>query len=239
MCEKYAEQLRLIANGIKMACADKETCEGCFFHVDSYGVKSASHPVSSTCALTTDTDRRTPEHWNWLWHRKETGMGCFTWTDAARKPRMRKDGSDFMERDKVGYDCWCKAVCPDGTEIEEPSYEGYGMFGGHDIYDLVVDWNRKKMKDIRMDDNGSYFDAEAKKIKELVEKGLSDDEITEEMKKLHEAGKIMPYAVNEWKRILGIHIACLYNAKLPYPIKITRSKKKMAYEDLVPSENCQ
>ena len=66
MCEKYGEQLKLIANGIKMACMDKKTCEGCFFHIDPYGAKSVSHPVSSKCALTTDTNRRTPEHWNWL-----------------------------------------------------------------------------------------------------------------------------------------------------------------------------
>jgi len=32
-------------------------------------------------------------------------------------------------------------LCPDGTKIEEKVYEGYGEFGGRDIYQLVAEWN--------------------------------------------------------------------------------------------------
>lgn len=39
-------------------------------------------------------------------------------------------------------------LCPDGTVIEETNYEGYGEFGGHDIYALVAKWNiPEKCKD--------------------------------------------------------------------------------------------
>lgn len=29
-----------------------------------------------------------------------------------------------------------------GGHIEEDNYEGYGVFGGHDIYELVAQWNK-------------------------------------------------------------------------------------------------
>ena len=32
-------------------------------------------------------------------------------------------------------------LCPDGEIIEETDYEGYGIFGGRDIYQLVAEWN--------------------------------------------------------------------------------------------------
>ena len=32
-------------------------------------------------------------------------------------------------------------MCPDGTKIKEDDYEGYGVFGGRDIYQLVAEWN--------------------------------------------------------------------------------------------------
>lgn len=74
-------------------------------------------------------------------------MGYFTWTDARREPRLLKNG-DYSVTDKIGYDGFAKVVCPDDTEICEPYYEGYGMFDGHDIYDLVVDWNKDHLDEI-------------------------------------------------------------------------------------------
>ena len=32
-------------------------------------------------------------------------------------------------------------LCPDGGIIEEKVYEGYGDFGGRDIYALLAEWN--------------------------------------------------------------------------------------------------
>ena len=76
-------------------------------------------------------------------------MGYFTWTDArCKKPRLKKDGYEYYASDKIGYDCWCKVICPDNTEIIEPSYYGYGIFGGKDVYDLVVDWNKDRLAEI-------------------------------------------------------------------------------------------
>lgn len=84
-------------------------------------------------------------------------MGFFTWTDARRNPRKLKCG-DYSSADKIGYGGYAKIVCPDNTEIIEPYYEGYGMFDGKDIYDLVVDWNKTYLKDIfDKKDKGCYM----------------------------------------------------------------------------------
>lgn len=31
-------------------------------------------------------------------------------------------------------------LCPDGTNIKEQAYEGYGDFGGRDIFALIANW---------------------------------------------------------------------------------------------------
>lgn len=33
-------------------------------------------------------------------------------------------------------------LCPDGTKIREDNYDGYGNFGGRDIYALFAQWNK-------------------------------------------------------------------------------------------------
>lgn len=65
-------------------------------------------------------------------------MGFFTWTDAKHEPRLNRRG-DFQNRDKIPYGGFAQVICPDGTCIKEPYYDGYGLFDGHDIYDLVAE----------------------------------------------------------------------------------------------------
>jgi hypothetical protein len=44
-------------------------------------------------------------------------------------------------------------LCPDGTKLKEKNYEGYGDFGGRDIYALVAQWNRPELC---KDKNGNF-----------------------------------------------------------------------------------
>lgn len=45
-------------------------------------------------------------------------------------------------------------LCPDGTKIREDDYDGYGDFGGRDIYALVAQWNRPEQC---KDENGDWL----------------------------------------------------------------------------------
>ena len=59
-------------------------------------------------------------------------MGSFSWLFADT------NNTKNLRANRRGY-----VACPDGTFICEPCYETYGIFDGKDVYDLVVDWNRK------------------------------------------------------------------------------------------------
>lgn len=166
-------------------------------------------------------------------------MGYFTWTDARRHPKKRKDGN-YIAADKIGYGGYAKVVCPDNTEIIETYYDGYGDFDGHDIYDLVVDWNKDYLMDIfskMPEDRWGY------QFKELAIAFQNDDmlKLQEEIDRIIESGQYGSYFMDEWKRHIGIAIACddEDNSNLPFPIKITATKWHRKYDELVPSCNCQ
>ena len=61
-------------------------------------------------------------------------MGQFSWKYADTKNRIALKilGSAYVP-------------CPDGSVIYESCYQGYGVFGGHDIYELAADWNRSSL----------------------------------------------------------------------------------------------
>lgn len=166
-------------------------------------------------------------------------MGFFTWTDARRQPRKRKDG-DYVVADKIGYGGYAKVVCPDNTEIIEQYYDGYGEFDGHDIYDLVVDWNKAYLEDIfnQMDENHWGY-----RFKGIAIAFQNDDmyALQKEINRLIDSGKEAQWIRDEWKRHIGITIACgdEDNMNLPYPIKITTTKWHRTYDELYPSCSCQ
>ena len=166
-------------------------------------------------------------------------MGYFTWTDAAKEPRRKRDGTIF-QTDKIAYGGYAKVVCPDNTAIEEQSYEGYGIFNGQDVYELVVDWNKDAL--------GQIFD-ELTKIKawgyQLAPVAKAYQENGSEAAHAAAEQLSMEYLYNvseDWKHDVGIAIA---TAKIdrkpicPFPIKITKNRRKVKYENLVPSELCQ
>jgi hypothetical protein len=128
-------------------------------------------------------------------------MGYFTWYFADRP------------RKKIPYDTGISYVaCPDGSYIREQGYYGYGIFGGRDVYELVVDWNRDKIPEI--------YDA--------MEKRHPGRKFRYKEYALQYSQGIIPtpkegrWANNGIKREIGIDLACEDedNAALPYPIKI-------------------
>jgi len=152
-------------------------------------------------------------------------MGQFSWLDCI-------DGSQIL--DDVMVDVY--VLVPEefgGGHIKETYYDGYGHFGGYDVYDLVADWNRKYLSEHpehefphakeRISDKGWYEAyADLAKTREDVLKKVEEE-------------NFMPWCV-EW-RTVGIEIACYDkdNASLPFPIKITHNPNAV-YEKCEPSK---
>ncbi len=104
----------------------------------------------------------------------ETTMGCFSWLDCKTKKQIR-----------IGfYGKEIYVLVPKefgGGHIVCNFYEGYGEFGGYDIYDLVAAWNREYLKkypvsEPRKEQFGSLYSYQ---IEDLKKQGKTDEEIAE------------------------------------------------------------
>lgn len=135
-----------------------------------------------------------------------------------------------------------------GGHIEENFYDGYGHFGGKDIYDLVADWNREYisntpehlfphslheygwMRQCIATGRHEGWSVEVTAFEKKWYKAYSDLSKTREQVVAEVEG------VYEW-RYIGIDLACYDedNAALPFPIKITHDADAV-YEDCEPSE---
>lgn len=143
-------------------------------------------------------------------------MGQFSWLDCKTKEQVFdneiRDVFALVPKefaDKYG----------EGGHIKEVCYDGYGRFGGYDIYDLIADWNREFIPIMLMyNEKGKWVN------------GLSENEI-EVLKAFYEGKEISCP-----KRHIGISMACYDsdNRKLFYPIKITYNKYA-TYEYCEPS----
>lgn len=168
-------------------------------------------------------------------------MGFFTWTLADRPIQYNRSGTDFLQKCKLSYGGHGYLVTPDGTVYEEKDYEGYGIFSGHDAYDLVVDWNRGRIQ------AALYNKTRRKKVEQVffdLAKAIDKDRESDcPSIAAHYADKGLcgTYMKTDWKRCLGIEIACdeMSNAMLPFPIKITGARPKRPYKDLPASVACQ
>ena len=197
-------------------------------------------------------------------------MGTFTWTDAFIKSPKCDQYGDYKRKDIVEYGGYAKLICPDGTEIETESHGYYGEIGGFDIYELVAEWNRFELSADNLSPRpsdptnwGGLWDFEKEQLKK---DGYSDDEITaldEAERQKHfdtavnrwerMAALIDEYKTgasdeelseeygDEWKRELGIAIACEDDnaRKLKYPIKLTKNRDVHGYDSLYISYSCQ
>lgn len=152
-----------------------------------------------------------------------------------------------------------------GKAIYESCYDGYGRFGGHDVYDLVAEWNREYLSESMLRDApksenfGGLYEFEKERLQEL---GLSDAQIQEKdnaqrayyfnaaMARHKESiERLNDYRSglsdeemyekygNDWKRLIGIGIACYdeQNANIPFPIKITT--KELNYHSVAASKS--
>lgn len=147
-------------------------------------------------------------------------MGCFSWMFAdANNTRPLLIGAPAY------------VACPSGDFIFESAYGGYGMFGGHDIYDLVVDWNREDIKHlVRQNQHHPLFNWSDEFLNLVMESDVAAE------KYIADRFPVGHWLRRDWKRNLGIDIACYddQNQALRYPIKIT-TRKDTPYSELPPS----
>lgn len=61
-------------------------------------------------------------------------MGMFSWVKSDDEEAITNNSSPQGAAP-------CKMLAPDGRVWEEPDYEGYGVFGGKDFYDLLGELN--------------------------------------------------------------------------------------------------
>ena len=151
-------------------------------------------------------------------------MGQFSWLDCV-------SGKQIVD-DKV-KDVY--VLIPKefgGGHIVEHCYDGYGHFGGHDIFDLVADWNRKDLSE-----NSNFvlpYSNEQIKNKDWYEfyadLNLTREEVVEKTKE--KSNRFF-----EW-RYIGIALSCYDedNEALSYPIKITYDETAK-YEWNAPSDS--
>ena len=149
-------------------------------------------------------------------------MGMFSWLDCITGEQVvdgRKRKSYLLVPREFG-----------GYHIVEECYEGYGMFDGHDVYDLVADWNR------------GHADVERFASKSWCQWQFGGEEGARAMFAdfnggVDDAAMRERYG-DEWKRTVGIVLACYDedNASLRYPIKITHDPTAV-YEWCAPSKS--
>lgn len=179
-------------------------------------------------------------------------MGFFTWTLANKKIKLLKSG-DFARSCQLKYDGYGAILKPDGTLVKESCYEGYGRFGGIDVYDLAADWNKDAIPDLLKSE--AFMDAATWGPKCPYKDKVVQDALVEYAKngadamfavldtlpKDH-AGRIW-FNENEYKRSIGIMLCCgETNPMVPFPIKIVDYKRNATpetYEYLPPSVSTQ
>ena len=152
-----------------------------------------------------------------------------------------------------------------GKAIYEDCYDGYGRFGRYDVYDLIAEWNREFLSETmlrdkpKFEDYGGLYPFEEETLRK---EGLSEEEIKQKdleqrqyyynmaMKRFQTTierlndyknglsdGEMFSKYGEDWKRSIGIDIACYdeQNESIPFPIKITT--REMEYNLVVPSKS--
>lgn len=131
-----------------------------------------------------------------------------------------------------------------GGYIEECQYNGYGDFDGHDIYELVVDWNKPYLTTEHIPAPvQECWEQDEKNAELYYQMRVSEYRTDLSLLKDYIADKDESYMVceygDDYKRHLGVSIAHNdnLNAALKYPIKIVEDKN-ISYGDAKPSVTC-
>lgn len=154
-------------------------------------------------------------------------MGQFSWLDCKTKEQVL---------DNVPRKVYLLIPAAfGGGHIEEDCYDGYGRFGGQDVYELVLEFNKDREqieKIIRLHKEGKWrgrFDSNTDEQLDRYSRGLlkAGDNVAPDS-----SDSLVPFEPRE----LGIVLACYDedNARLKYPIKITHDPDAV-YEDCEPS----
>ena len=183
-------------------------------------------------------------------------MGCFSWLDCVTQKAIRMGEKCYVLVPKEFG----------GGVIEENSYDCYGRFGLYDIYDLVADWNKESVTSAALrekpglEDLKKYGGLYSFTKEELLNEGYTEEEVDffdkashaeswargmkrceASIRRLHDFKILSDEEMrkkygNDFKRIIGIDIACYdeQNAALKFPIKI--SHEPAVYENCNPSD---
>lgn len=144
---------------------------------------------------------------------------------------------DYPERFKTQPGERYFLMCPDGTVIEEPNYQLDGVFGGLDVYELVVDWNRGYIVDAlaRKGVHGVF-----REVAEAFDDPLGGDGYAQSVATAaYDMGDADAHFRDNWKHEIGATITFRTNDLLPFPVKISSSgKPRKKYPDMPASYEC-
>lgn len=134
-------------------------------------------------------------------------------------------------------------LCPDGTAIPEGNYDGYGVFGGFDIYELVAIWNRDNLtadylkKPAREHYGWGSFGDDAYNM--AISRYKRDCKMLEDYMSGKSDSFMSDNYGKDWLSVIGIMIACYdhQNAAIKYPIKIVENPN-LKYDEVEPSVSC-
>lgn len=186
-------------------------------------------------------------------------MGQFSWIYSDTKHQLLDD---------VYADAYLLVPKPFqekyGNAIHETCYDGYGHFGGYDVYELVALWNRDclpktvhALQEPKLENYGGLYDFEKENLRS---KGYTEEEIKTANE--NERTKFYNIALETYKsnlqmmddfargvsdnemqkryganylRSIGINIACYDDDNKALNYPIKITTKEMAYEDAEPS----
>ena len=121
-----------------------------------------------------------------------------------------------------------------GGHIREGVYDGYGHFGGYDIYDLVAEWNKAELSHrmLQAPNPKEWGTVDVDRYRLAVKRHLRTVDMLLDFKNGTSAEDMEAKYGGDWKRLIGIYIACYdeQNEALPFPIKITYDATAV-YED--------
>lgn len=135
------------------------------------------------------------------------GLFSFMYADTGNKENLCIGESAYV-------------LLPDKEPIFEASYDGYGHFGGADVYEVAFELNRGLITEKFLDSCRCTPRNYDRRIIHWTLEGKTDQEITNLIKQQCDNDCF----IREWKREVGITLSCYDedNERLPFPIKITK-----------------